>query len=156
MRKLEITIPVRVYAYDELDEARRKLIDRAKEATGGSYAPYSNFNVGAAIELATGEIVTGANQENAAFSSGTCAERSACFSAGALHKGVPMRRIAIAAYTAGAFQRKPISPCGACHQALLEYETAQGSPMEVLLYGSDEVYVLPSVTATLPLCFTEF
>ncbi len=85
MRKLEITIPVRVYAYDELDEARRKLIDRAKEATGGSYAPYSNFNVGAAIELATGEIVTGANQENAAFSSGTCAERSACFSAGALH-----------------------------------------------------------------------
>ncbi len=156
MRKLEITIPVRVYAYDELDEARRKLIDRAKEATGGSYAPYSNFNVGAAIELATGEIVTGANQENAAFSSGTCAERSACFSAGALHKGVPMRRIAIAAYTAGAFQRKPISPCGACRQALLEYETAQGSPMEVLLYGSDEVYVLPSVAATQPLCFTEF
>ena len=156
MRKLEITIPVRVYAYEELDEARSKLIDRAKEATGGSYAPYSNFNVGAAIELATGEIVTGANQENAAFSSGTCAERSACFSAGALHKGVPMRRIAIAAYTAGAFQRKPISPCGACRQALLEYETAQGSPMEVLLYGSDEVYVLPSVAATLPLCFTEF
>ena len=156
MRKLEITIPVRVYAYDELDEARRKLIDRAKEATGGSYAPYSNFNVGAAIELATGEIVTGANQENAAFSSGTCAERSACFSAGALHKGVPMRRIAIAAYTAGAFQRKPISPCGACRQALLEYEMRAGHDVPVILAGALEIYCLPSVKSLLPFAFTEF
>ena len=75
----DITAKVKVYRLEELAEADRRLVEKAKEMTANSYAPYSKFHVGAAILLANGEIVGGANQENAAFSSGTCAERSACF-----------------------------------------------------------------------------
>lgn len=156
MRPLDITIPVQVCALDELPAPDRELVQAAKDATAGSYAPYSHFKVGAAIRMADGTIVTGANQENAAFSSGTCAERSACFSAGARFPGMDMDKIAIAAWTSGDFQAKPISPCGACRQALLEYEHKQGHPMQVILYGRDECYLLPSVASTLPLCFTDF
>lgn len=156
MKEMQIMIPVRVCAYDELDAADRALVDAARRATDGSYAPYSHFHVGAAILLADGTVVTGANQENAAFSSGTCAERSALFYAAASHPGVAMRKIAIAARTAdGAFQALPISPCGACRQALLEYEHLYGD-MEVILYGADKIYRLPSVGSLLPLSFTEF
>lgn len=156
MRILEISIPVQVCALGELPEADRELVEAAKAATGGSYAPYSHFKVGAAIRMADGSVVTGANQENAAFSSGTCGERSACFAAAAHHPGMAMDKIAIAAWTNGDFQARPISPCGACRQALLEYEHKQGSPMQVILYGRDECYLLPSVASTLPLCFTDF
>lgn len=165
MENKEIRIPVQVLGYDELDEVRRQLVDKAKESTRRSYAPYSKFHVGAAILLGNGEIVCGANQENAAFSSGTCAERSACFYASAQHPGVAMRKIAIAAWTrlhhedsdpdGRCFQLHPISPCGSCRQALLEYEALYGD-IEVILYGQQEVYVLPSVKSLLPLCFTEF
>lgn len=156
MKTLDITIPVQSLSMAELSDEDRELVEAAKNATSGSYTPYSHFNVGAAIRMADGSIVTGANQENAAFSSGTCAERSACFAAGAHFPNMAMTKIAIAAYTNGAFQHSPISPCGACRQALLEYEHKQGSPMQVILYGADECYILPSVASLLPLCFTEF
>lgn len=163
MKENNIEIKVKEYAYDELCEQDRHLVDMAKNMTRTSYAPYSKFHVGAAILLENGEIVCGSNQENAAFSSGTCAERTACFQASALHPGVPMKKIAIAAWTAGRgdgdyelfFQNQPISPCGSCRQALLEYETLYG-PIEVILYGRDHVSVLPSVASLLPLCFTNF
>lgn len=161
----DITAKVKVYRLEELAEADRRLVEKAKEMTANSYAPYSKFHVGAAILLANGEIVGGANQENAAFSSGTCAERSACFYASVTYPGVAFRKIAIAAWTrlrkpAGiadseCFQALPISPCGSCRQALLEYETLYG-PIEVILYGAEKVYVLDSVASLLPLCFTEF
>ncbi len=167
MKEKEITIRIKECDPSELPEVDRILIDAAKEATRGSMSPYSKFRVGAAILMDNGEIVTGANQENAAFTSGTCAERSACFYASAKYPGVPMRKIAIAAWTdahapegeAGGweeyFQGEPISPCGLCRQALLEYENAYG-PIEVILYGRDRTYVVPSVADLLPLCFTEF
>lgn len=157
MKTLNITVPVQVCSFDELTADDRELVLAARKATDGSYAPYSHFCVGAAIRLGNGEIVCGANQENAAFSSGTCAERSACFNAGANFPGISMDKIAIAARTAdGNFQKKPISPCGACRQALLEYEHKQGHLMQVILCGEDECYILPSVASTLPLCFTDF
>lgn len=141
----------------ELAQEDRELVEAAMKATDGSYAPYSHFHVGAAIRMEDGTVVTGANQENAAFSSGTCGERSACFAAGAHFPGMAMRTIAIAARTDnGPFQAKPISPCGACRQALLEYEHKQGSPMRVLLYGTETCYILPSVASLLPVCFTDF
>lgn len=165
MKQKDIITSMKVCGYDELSATDRKLVDTAKRATVRSYAPYSKFHVGAAILMDNGEIVTGANQENAAFSSGTCAERSACFYAAAQFPGVPMRKIAIAAWTRlhhpesdadeACFQDLPISPCGACRQALLEYEALYG-PIEVVLYGAKEVYMLPSVASLLPLCFTEF
>lgn len=151
----KIETKIQVYGYDELTDADRELVDAAKEMTRSSYAPYSKFHVGAAIRMADGTIVKGANQENAAYPSGTCAERTACYYASAQHPGMAMKKIAIAAWTGGEFQRNPISPCGACRQALAEYEHLYG-PIEVILYGEDAIYVLPSVASLLPLTFTEF
>ena len=76
MKELKIEIHIRSCAYEELSEEERRLIDAAKEATARSYAPYSRFHVGAAALLANGIIVSGSNQENAAYPSGTCAERT--------------------------------------------------------------------------------
>ena len=157
MKEFEISTPVRVYAYDELDEADRRLVDLAREATQRSYAPYSRFSVGAAIALDNGEIVCGANQENAAYPSGTCAERSACYYAHARYPHARFVAIAIAARgTDGEFTVDPTAPCGACRQALLEYEKLAGENVRVLLAGRDKVYILPSVSSTLPLAFSEF
>lgn len=157
MKRIDITVPITSMAYEELTEAQRELVDQARRMTRNSYAPYSRFSVGAAIRLADGTVVRGANQENAAFSSGTCAERSACFAAGANHPGVPFETVAIAARgTDGQEVTEPIPPCGACRQALLEYETLAGHDVEVLLAGADKIYRLPSVKSLLPLSFTEF
>lgn len=157
MKHLDITLKVDVLAYGELTPEEQHLTAMAREATERSYAPYSKFCVGAAIELDNGEVVTGANQENVAYPSGTCAERSACFYAHARYPEARFRRIAVAARgTDGEFVSDPVAPCGACRQALLEYEVLAGSPVEVLLCGADKVYRLPSVASTLPLAFTEF
>lgn len=165
MNEKKITTLIQEYDYSELPAPDRELVDLAKEATRRAYAPYSKFHVGAAIRLANGETVCGANQENAAFSSGTCAERSACFYASSQYPGVRMEKIAIAAWTRlhhsdedphdECFQEMPISPCGSCRQALLEYEALHG-PIEVILYGKKTVYVLPSIRSLMPLSFTEF
>ncbi len=157
MKKHNIEIPVTEARYEELSDAQRHLTDLARQYTSNSYAPYSHFHVGAAIALDNGEIVCGANQENVAYPSGTCAERSACYAAGANHPGARFERIAIAARgTDGEYTAVPCAPCGACRQALLEYETLAGHDVEVLLCGRDKVFILPSVKSLLPLAFTEF
>lgn len=165
MKEKDILIKVRSCSLDELSEADRHLVKLAREATRSSLAQYSEFHVGAAILMDNGEIVVGSNQENAAYPSGTCAERTAAYYASARYPGVPMKKIAIAAWTRKGrpanlgwddyFQAPPISPCGACRQALLEYEHLYG-PIEVILYGRDEVLLLPSISSLLPLSFTEF
>lgn len=155
MKSKIIQTEIKVAEYEELSAEDRELIDRAKEMTRTSYVPYSKFHVGAAIRMEDGSIVRGSNQENAAYPSGTCAERTACYQASALNPGMPMRKIAVAAWTGGSFQGKPISPCGSCRQALLEYEALHG-PIEVLLYGDKEIYIFPSVSSLLPYSFTEF
>lgn len=165
MKEKNITTIIKECSYDELGAADRELVDTAKAMTRNSYAPYSKFHVGAAIRMDDGTIVRGANQENAAYPSGTCAERTAVFQASALYPGRRMTKIAIAAWTrlgqpddlpdGLCFQHEPISPCGACRQALLEYEHKLG-PMEVILYGLDRIYILPSVESLLPLSFTDF
>lgn len=157
MKKLDITVPVTVAIYDELSPEDRHLVDLAREATYRSYAPYSKFCVGAAILLSNGEIVTGSNQENAAFPSGTCAERTACYYAHSRYPEAKFETIAIAARgTDGLEIANPVAPCGACRQALLEYETLAGKNVKVILIGRDEIYILPSVSSTLPLAFSEF
>ena len=91
MKDLILTTKIAVYSYSELTAEYKKIVDAAKEATKRSYSPYSKFCVGAALQLDNGEILTGANQENAAFTAGTCAERSVIFYAGANYPGVPCR-----------------------------------------------------------------
>lgn len=152
-KKFEIT--ARCCNYSELPADIRDLIDHAKEMTRHSYAPYSKFRVGAAILLANGEIVTGSNQENAAYPSGLCAERTAAFYASSRYPGVAFRRLAIAAATDAGFQPKPISPCGGCRQSLIEYEHLYG-PIETILYGEEETLIFRSVSDLLPFSFTEF
>lgn len=165
MKEKKIEIAYRAVQAEELPVEDRELIEKAKGMTYRSYAPYSRFNVGAAIRMADGTIECGANQENAAYPSGTCAERTACFHASAANPGMAMKKIAIAARNVGIvpkgcedsapFQARPISPCGACRQALIEYEHLHG-PIEVILYGDEESYVFPSVASLLPFSFTEF
>ncbi|MBQ9076693.1 MAG: cytidine deaminase [Muribaculaceae bacterium] len=157
MKDLKIITPIKVATYNELDPQEQHLISLAREATHRSYAPYSHFNVGAAILLDNGEIITGSNQENAAFSSGTCAERSACFYAHARYPEAGFTAIAIAARdTTGEEVTQPISPCGSCRQSLLEYETLAGRDVKIYLAGSNGIYILPSVKSLLPLAFAEF
>lgn len=157
MKQIDITTTVLSRQYSELAPEERSLVDDARRAVEGSYAPYSNFHVGAAILLENGTVVTGANQENVAYPSGTCAERSACFYAGARHKGVPFKMMAISAVgTDGRRTPKPTAPCGACRQALLQYELLAGHKVPVILDGEDEIYILPSIASLLPLAFTEF
>lgn len=157
MNSFDITVTVTSLPYDELSDNDRHLVDLAKDATFRSYAPYSHFLVGSAIELDNGETIVGSNQENAAYPSGTCAERSACFYAHARYPEAKFRTIAIAARdTSGEFTAVPTAPCGACRQSLLEYETLAGAPVRVMLYGSEMCYILPSVASLLPLCFANF
>lgn len=157
MKVKEIVCPISVCGIDELSGPDRMLVELAREATSRAYAPYSRFHVGAAIALDNGEVVTGANQENAAFPSGTCAERSACFYAHARFPEAAFMSIAIAAKgTDGRFTPGPTAPCGACRQALLEYETLAGHDVRVILAGESQVYLIPSVRSLLPLAFAEF
>lgn len=157
MKEIDLKITIRALAYDELEPQYRALVDQAIAATDRSYAPYSHFRVGAAILLSNGEIITGANQENVAYPSGTCAERTACFYAHAAHPQAQFTAIAIAARdTDGQLCQDPISPCGACRQALLEYETLASHPVKVLLAGRDKVYEIASIADLLPLAFSHF
>ena len=149
MKEKNLVTKIRVYSYSELSEADKNLIDLAKSAT------YSRFNVGAALLLANGEIITGSNQENVAFPSGICAERTTCFYANSSYPGVRFVKLAIAAYHNGAFTPHPVSPCGACRQVLAEYEKLGGGKLEIMLYGDDEIYVLNEVADLLPLIFDE-
>lgn len=157
MKDIKITIPIKVKEYSELSAEEREVVEAAQHAVKGAYAPYSKFKVGAAIRLDNGALVTGANQENVAFPSGTCAERSACFWAGANYPGAHFEMLAV--YALGTDNQPgevPTAPCGACRQSLLEYEKLAGHDVPVLLAGRDVVYCLPSVKSLLPLSFTEF
>ena len=154
MEELKIVTNIQICTYNELSVIEKKLIDSAKEATQKSYAPYSNFNVGAAILLEDRIIVTGNNQENVAYPSGLCAERTAMFYANAQHPQLTPQAIAIAAYTQGQFTETAISPCGSCRQVLLETENRYKQAIRVLLYGEKEIMIVQSIRDLLPLAFT--
>lgn len=152
MKEIKLETKIRIYPLAELPEEESRLMEAAIKATGQSYAPYSKFHVGAAVLLEDGTIVTGSNQENAAYPSGLCAERVALFHAGHQYPDMPVFALAIAAATNGR-QVESISPCGACRQVLLEAEQRYGKPMKVLLCGTKEVVVAESAELLLPLCF---
>ena len=154
MTNKEIKIAYIEYeSLDQLDPQDRKLADAAIEAISQSYAPYSNFNVGAAVMFEDGEIVKGANQENAAYPSGICAERTAMFYASASNPSKNMAAIAIAAGQNGQMCKNPVTPCGACRQVMAQYQTKSGRPMEILLIGADKIWKFEKVEDLLPLIF---
>ena len=153
MKEINLTSTMRSYSWDELSDEQRELVNVAKEQVKRSYCPYSHFHVGAAAKLSNGVVIRGCNQENAAYPSGLCAERSALFAAGAQYPEEPVTKLAIACYTGGHFTKEPGSPCGACRQVMLETEHRYGGKMEVLLYGDECTYVFESAADLLPLTF---
>ena len=149
-----LTIRYQQLRREELTPADEQLLQAAIQATGQAYAPYSHFSVGAALLLASGQIVTGSNQENIAYPSGLCAERTAMFAAASQHSGVPFQALAIAA-------RRPdgtltgVTPCGACRQVMAEYEKLHHTPLHILLYDKDDkILVFDGVESLLPFIFT--
>lgn len=138
----------------ELAAEDLELVKLAAEAAENAYAPYSGFNVGAALRLANGVIVTGNNQENMAYPSGLCAERVTAFSASAKFPGVAMRTIAIVCSWEGSGADDALTPCGSCRQALVEYEHLYNSNIRIILTnGKGKVLVAESVRSLLPLAF---
>jgi cytidine deaminase len=155
LREININTVLHVYSgLDELPTKVSELFKKAQEAREKAYAPYSNFTVGAAILLDNGEVITGSNQENASFPSGLCAERTAIYYAGAQF---PLNKIKIMAIVAGSKNHKtttPIPPCGACRQAVAEYEIKQDQPIEIYFMGEEgEVVKSNSLKNLLPLTF---
>ena len=142
MKKIIQTTVVEICSYNELSSEDRYLVDIARETVKCSYAPYSRFNVGAAVRLVDGMTVVGSNQENAAYPSGMCAERVALFGAGAQFPDKAVEAIAIAARTSTGELFTPISPCGACRQVMLETEMRSSVPMRIILFGINCCYVI--------------
>lgn len=155
MKELKQEISIRKYIYEELSDSDKQLVEAAKEATKRSYAPYSHFNVGAAVTLEDGTIITGANQENAAYPSGLCAERTALFHAGSQYPDKAVTTLAIAASNSEGFTELPVTPCGACRQVLLETEMRYKRPIRVLMYGKAFIYEIFGTKDLLPLSFTD-
>lgn len=154
MKQLDIHTTIKIYSPDELSAEEQQLVEAAKEATTRSYAPYSHFHVGAAALLANGEIISGTNQENAAYPSGICAERTTLFYANSQHPQQAVKALAIAARTSeGHWTETPISPCGACRQVMTETENRYEKPMKVLLCSAQEVFVIESAKDLLPVSF---
>lgn len=153
MKELILQTQVMTCQFEELEPSLRELVEKAKAMTQNAYCPYSRFHVGAAALLADGQVVKGSNQENAAYPSGLCAERTTLFAANANHPNTPVTALAIACYTNGHFTKDAASPCGACRQVMLETEHRYGLPMKVVLYGEDMCYVFNSAADLLPLNF---
>ncbi|MBR6874980.1 MAG: cytidine deaminase [Bacteroidales bacterium] len=154
MTKREIHISYEEYAsIDELNPTDRELAAEAIRAMQGVYAPYSNFHVGAAVLMSGGAIVHGANQENAAFPSGLCAERTALFAAGTRYPDEDMVSIALAGGMHGRLGHTPATPCGACRQVMAQYQAKSGKPMSIIMISADKVWKFEKVDDILPLIF---
>ena len=154
MTSKEIKIAYQEYdSTAQLNPSDRELAEAAIEATAGSYAPYSKFNVGAAVRLDSGLIIKGSNPENAAYPSGICAERTAMFYASATYPENAITSIAIAAGQDGVLCDIPVSPCGACRQVMAQYQLKGGQHMSILLVGGSRIWKFEKVDDLLPLIF---
>ena len=152
----EHTINISVWITDNISELSNedaRLLEEAVKATQLAYAPYSQFNVGAAILLENGEIIKGSNQENTAYPSGLCAERVAMFYANSQYPGVAIKTIAISSAVQGMQSERAVYPCGACRQSLMESEMRQNRPIRVIMAGSNSIQIVESIKSLLPLSF---
>lgn len=139
---------------EDLSEEDALLFNKAKEATGHAYAPYSGFHVGAAARLANGVILTGSNQENASFPAGLCAERVLLSSISSNYPEVPVESIAISYHSDIIPSDHPVAPCGICRQTLYEYESRLKQPIKLILGGmSGKILVISNTASLLPFAF---
>lgn len=150
--KLQYVVSVDVFTNEkQVPPEDAKLLKEAEKAMGNAYAPYSQFKVGAAVLLENGKVVTGNNQENAAYPSGLCAERVALFFASSQFPGVAVKTMAVVCDAPG---NTPVSPCGACRQVMAEYEQLAGKKMRIVLSSTGgKIYVAQGVETFLPFMF---
>ena len=154
MKDREISIMYREYTnQQELPEEMKHLIDEARMISEKAWSPYSGFCVGAAVKLDNGLIFTGNNQENAAYPSGLCAERTALFYANANYPNVPATAIAISARNVNGMVKEPVKPCGSCRQVLLEAEMRFNHPIKIILDGQNSIFVFEGIDSLLPMSF---
>ena len=155
MKEIQIETKLSVFeSFEELSQSEKDFMNQAIEIRKKAYAPYSKFQVGAAIVLDNGVVLQGSNQENAAYPSGLCAERTAIFYAGAKYPNVAFKTLAISATSDANPTLTPIPPCGACRQSIAEYESRQSHPIEIYFMGeSGKVYRSESLENLLPLSF---
>lgn len=155
MKELEIRIPIQVYEeIEQLTEADRELLQLAKKSVEKSHAPYSQFHVGAAVRLANGELLGGANHENAAYPMCLCAERSVLAAAHTIAPKVAVETLALTAKTPKRIIDEPISPCGACRQVILEFEDRFDQSIRIIMQGeTGPIYILQSGKDLMPLSF---
>lgn len=155
MKTLEIAAKIRILDETELTLEQKNVVEAAKLATLRSYSPYSHYKVGAACLLDNGEIITGSNQENAAYPSGLCAERTAVFYANSRYPEARILKLCIVGKTAsGIFSKNVCAPCGSCRQVILESEYRNGQPIEILLPSQHGIYVINGISTLLPFGFS--
>ena len=152
-----LNLNIKIQEFDNIEELNledQELLKKAWEACDSAYAPYSKFNVGAAVLLDNGKIVSGNNQENAAYPSGLCAERTAMYYASAHYPGVPMKAIAVGVKSEVVQLLEPASPCGSCRQVMAEYEHLHDTKLRIIL-GSPKtkILIVEGIDNILPLSF---
>lgn len=155
MKQNELKITYKSFSsLSELSSEDKELIEAASKAAAGAYAIYSNFNVGAALLLENGEIISGSNQENSAYPSGLCAERVALFYAGSKYPNVAIKKMAITTNLKDKSIKAVANPCGACRQVISQSTTRQGKPFNIILAGEDgSGYIFDSIESLLPFAF---
>jgi len=152
--KKQINIEIEVYNnINELNAIDQSLVMEAKKIALQAYAPYSKFCVGAALLLENGKIISGNNQENAAYPSGICAERTAIFYANAQYPKQAIKALAVVVYKNKEYSENAVTPCGSCRQVMLESENKTQTPMRVIMAGEKQIYIAQSVKDLLPLSF---
>ena len=155
MKEINITSSFTIFDnLNELPAEIQDLMNQAVEIRKKAYAPYSKFKVGAALLLDNGKVILGSNQENAAYPSGLCAERTAIFYAGSAYPEAKILKMAITAASDTNQTTTPIPPCGSCRQSIAEYEIKQDTPIEIYFMGEiGKVYKSSSLKNLLPLMF---
>jgi cytidine deaminase len=155
MKEIQIETKLSVFeSFEELSQSDKEYMNQAIEIRKKAYAPYSKFQVGAAIVLDNGMVLQGSNQENAAYPSGLCAERVVIFYAGANYPNNKIVKLFITATPSDRDSENPIPPCGSCRQSIAEYEIKQDLPIEIYFMGAKgAVFKSDSLKNLLPFMF---
>ena len=155
MRQIKLQAEVEEYDhFGELSKDEQTLVEAAQKVATAAYAPYSGFFVGAALLLEDGTVVSGSNQENVAFPSGICAERTAMFWAGANYPGKAIVKMAIYAQSNDFLVETPVYPCGSCRQVMSEYERIGKHPIRILMVAATgKTHAVNGLINILPVAF---
>lgn len=156
MKKINLHSEIEELSLTELDHIEQALLSRAQAISKLAYAPYSHFNVGAAVLLENGEVLQASNQENASYPVGICAERVVLSYAGANYPGSAPVMLAIVAKRANEETWAKVTPCGMCRQAINECENRFQKPITLLILCNDgEVQRIKGISPLFPLKFDD-